>query len=64
MRVDDEISSIIKNKTWDLVDLPDGAKAIGPNWIFRIKINSNGSINKHRSRLVAKGYIQIYGIDF
>lgn len=32
---DDEISSIIKNKTWDLVDLPDGAKAIGPNWSSR-----------------------------
>ena len=41
----DEISSIIRNKTWDLVDLPEGAKIIGLKWIFKIKRNSDGSIN-------------------
>ena len=45
---DEEISSIIKNKTWDLVDLPPGAKAIGLKWIFKIKRNSDGTINKHK----------------
>jgi len=49
---DDEIESIIKNKTWDLVDLPNGAKAIGLKWVFKIKRNSDGSINKYKSRLV------------
>ena len=33
----DEISSIIKNKTWDLEDLSERAKAIGLKWIFKIK---------------------------
>ena len=51
---EDEIASIIKNKTWDLVDLTQGSKAIGLKWIFKIKRNSDGSINKHKSRLVAK----------
>ena len=61
---DEEITSIVKNNTWDLVDLPPGAKAIGLKWIFKIKRNSDGTINKHKSRLVAKGYIQRHGIDY
>lgn len=61
---DEEIASIIKNKTWDLVELPEGAKAIGLKWIFKIKRNSDGSINKYKSMLVAKGYIQRHEIDF
>lgn len=61
---DDEIASIVKNNTWELVDLPPGAKAIRLKWIFKIKRNSDGTINKHKSRLVAKGYIQRHGIDY
>lgn len=61
---DEEISSIIKNKTWELVNLPAGAKAIELKWVFKIKRNSDGTINKHKSRLVAKGYIQRHGIDY
>ena len=60
----DEIASIEKNKTWTMIDLPKGAKAIGLKWIFKIKRNSDGSINEYKSRLVAKGYIQRHGIDF
>ena len=59
-----EIESIIKNNTWDLVDLHEGAKAIGLKWIFKIKRNVDGSINKYKSRLVAKGHIQRHGVDF
>ena len=61
---EDEIKSIVKNKTWDLAELPVGAKAIGLKWIFKIKRNSDGSINKFKARLVAKGYIQRHGVDF
>ncbi|KAG7571799.1 Zinc finger CCHC-type superfamily [Arabidopsis suecica] len=60
----EEISSIEKNKTWDLVELPAGAKAIGLKWVFKLKRNSDGSINKHKARLVAKGYVQRHGIDY
>ncbi|KAG7594688.1 Zinc finger CCHC-type [Arabidopsis thaliana x Arabidopsis arenosa] len=61
---EDEINSINKNKTWDLVELPHGAKPIGLKWVFKLKRNSDGSINKHKAQLVAKGYVQQYGIDF
>lgn len=61
---EEEINSITKNKTWDLVTLPIGAKPIGLKWVFKIKKNSDGSINKYKARLVAKGYVQRHGIDF
>ncbi|KAG7598928.1 Zinc finger CCHC-type [Arabidopsis suecica] len=60
----DEIHSITKNNTWDLVDLPNDVKPIGLKWVFKIKRNSDGSINKYKARLVAKGYVQKHGIDF
>ncbi|XP_033138570.1 uncharacterized protein LOC103844422 isoform X1 [Brassica rapa] len=60
----DELKSIEKNGTWTLIDLPVGAKQIGLKWIFKIKRNSDGSINKYKARLVAKGYVQRHGIDF
>lgn len=61
---EDEIVSIVKNKTWELVELPVGAKAIGLKWIFKVKCNADGSINKFKAKLVAKGYIQRHGIDY
>lgn len=61
---EDEIDSIKRNQTWSLVDLPYGAKPIGLKWVFKIKRNSDGSINKHKVRVVAKGYVQRYGVDF
>ncbi|KAG8492349.1 hypothetical protein CXB51_009664 [Gossypium anomalum] len=47
-----ELEMIRKNKTWDLVDRPDQKKVIGVKWVFRAKFNSNGSLNKHKARLV------------
>lgn len=60
----EEISSINKNKTWNLTDKPSGVKVIGLKWIFKIKKNADGTINKYKARLVAKGYVQESGIDF
>ena len=61
---EEEIMSIIKNKTWSLVDLPAGTKPIGLKWVFKIKRKSDGTITKYKARLVAKGYVQKHGIDF
>ena len=61
---EEEINSIEKLKTWDLVEPPIGVKPIGLKWVFKLKRNSDGSINKHKARLVAKGYVQQFGVDF
>nr|GEY93855.1 zinc finger, CCHC-type [Tanacetum cinerariifolium] len=59
-----ELDSINRNNTWELTTLPKGLKAIGLKWVFKTKKDANGNIIKHKSRLVAKGYIQEHGIDF
>ncbi|MCI28622.1 potassium transporter 12, partial [Trifolium medium] len=62
--MDQEIESIESNKTWELVDLPQGMKKIGVKWVYKTKYNEHGKIEKHKVRLVAKGYTQQHGIDF
>nr|GEX83528.1 ribonuclease H-like domain, reverse transcriptase, RNA-dependent DNA polymerase [Tanacetum cinerariifolium] len=59
-----KLDSINRNNTWKLTTLPKGQKAIGLKWVFKTKRDDNGNIVKHKSRLVAKGYIQEHGIDF
>ena len=59
-----EIDMIEKNETWLLTDLPENKKAIGVKWVYRTKFNPDGSIFKHKARLVVKGYAQVAGIDY
>ena len=61
---DAEMDNHQNNKTWDLVDLPPGAKCIPSGWVFRLKRNADGSIERYKARLVAKGYSQRPGLDF
>ena len=51
-------------KQWDLVELPHGKNAVGCKWVFTIKLKANGSIDRDKAKLVAKGFTQTYGIDF
>ena len=55
---------IEKNQTWELVDRPQNRNVIGVKWVFRTKLNADGSINKHKARLVVKGFAQVLGVDF
>ena len=59
----EELIMIEKNKTWELVDRPNHKKAIGVKWVYRTKLNSDGSVNKYKARLVVKGYAQVFGVD-
>ena len=59
-----EIQSLLDNGTWELTRLPEGRKAIGSRWVFKIKRNADGSIDRYKGRVVAKGYSQRPGFDF
>ena len=59
-----EMDALEKNGTWTLVDLPDGKKPVGCKWVYTLKYNAEGKIERYKARLVAKGYTQTYGIDF
>ena len=60
----EELAAIEKNQTWDLVELPEGKKAVGLKWVFKTKFKADGSLQKYKARLVVKGYSQTYGTDF
>lgn len=55
---------IEKNDTWELVEKPQDRKIIGVKWVYRTKLNADGSVNRHKARLVVKGYAQIFDVDF
>ena len=59
-----EIDALVENKTWEVVDLHVGKFPIGCKWVYKIKYNVDGSIERFKSRLVAKGYTQQEGVDF
>ncbi|KAA0066378.1 retrovirus-related Pol polyprotein from transposon TNT 1-94 [Cucumis melo var. makuwa] len=60
----EEMAAIEKNGTWKMVDLPEGKNAIGLKWVYKSKFAADGSLEKHKAHLVAKGYAQQHGIDF
>ena len=59
-----ELNSIEKNHTWDLVTLPPNQHKIGVKWVFKQKLNPDGSIAKYKARLVARGFLQKAGLDY
>ena len=59
-----EISALERNNTWVFTPLPPGKTPIGCKWVYKIKLNPDGSIERYKARLVAKGYTQREGLDF
>lgn len=59
-----EYNALMNNKTWTLVELPPHRKAISCKWVFMVKENPDGSINKYKVRPVAKGFHKKFGFDF
>jgi len=58
------IKDHIKNKTWEIIDKPNDKNIVDCKWVFKIKYNSKGDIERYKTRLVAKGFSQIEGIDY
>jgi hypothetical protein len=58
------MDSILANGTWELTKLPYGCKPIGCKWVFRNKLQADGTIENYKAQLVAKGYTQKEGEDF
>ena len=59
-----EFEALQRNHTWSLVPLPERRIPIGCRWVYRVKENPNGGVEKYKARLVAKGFHQQAGFDF
>ncbi|XP_068338928.1 uncharacterized protein [Pyrus communis] len=62
--MEDELFMIEKNGTWKLVDRPTEKPVIGVKWVYKTKLNLDGSVLKNKARLIAKGYTQKPGLDY
>jgi hypothetical protein len=59
-----EFNTLLKNRTWTLVLSSVAKNVVGCKWIFKLKRKADGSIKRHKTRLVAKGFHQHVGIDY
>lgn len=62
--MDEEYDSLIQNRTWNLVKPSNDQKVIDNRWVFKLKKNPDGSIERYKARLVVRGFTQEYGIDY
>jgi len=58
------MKALQNNNTWELTTLSDEKKTVRWKWVFTVKYKADGTIEKYKVRLVAKGYTQTYGIDY
>jgi hypothetical protein len=62
--MDSEYMALMKNKTCHLVPPRKVINVVDCKWVWKKKYKSDGSLDKYKSRLVAKGFKQRYGIDY
>ena len=59
-----EYQSLMENNTWTLVEPPSNRKIMTSRWVWTVKYNGNGEIDRYKARLVIRGFMQEYGIDY
>ncbi|XP_031253597.1 uncharacterized protein LOC116111573 [Pistacia vera] len=60
----EEFNALLKNETWILVPRTSKMNVMGNKWVFRTKFHADGSLQKYKVRLVAKGFQQTPGLDY
>ena len=56
--------ALIKNNTWKITELPPDKKPVGCKSVFTVKYRADETIERYKTRLVAKGFTQTYGVDY
>lgn len=62
--IEAEFTGLEANKIWCLVKLPPGKKPISCKWVFKVKQNSDGTVERYKARLVVRGFTQKEGVDY
>jgi len=64
MAMNKEYDALMKNRTWHLVPAPKHKNVIRCKWVYKVKRKADGSMDRYKAQLVAKGYKQQYVIDY
>ena len=59
-----EVANLKEHEVFEWVPAPPGRKLIDSNWAWKVKTNDKGQVSKFKARLVARGFRQIYGVDY
>jgi hypothetical protein len=62
--MNEEYCFVMENDTWDILPLPKGRKLFRCKWVYINKYALDGSVERHKAWLVAKGFSQVEGIDY
>lgn len=59
-----EFQALEENNTWEVTSLLYGKNAVGSRWVYKIKRKSDGTVDRYKARLAAKGFTQLEGMDY
>ena len=62
--MDKEIDALLTNQTWEYIDLPPGKRAISSKWAYKVKLKSDGTLERLKLRLTIRGFTQQYSVDY
>ena len=62
--INDELTSLAKNGTWRLVPLPPGRAPLTTTWVFKVKTDCDGQVERYKARLCVRGFQQRARVDF
>jgi hypothetical protein len=62
--MDSEFHALLKNKTWHRVPPRQGSNIIDYKWVYKVKKKADGSLDRYKAWLVAKGFKRRYGVDY
>jgi hypothetical protein len=61
--MNEELTSLLEKGVYTWVELPADRKALPSRWVFELKRTEDGAVDKYKSRVVAKGFMQNEGVD-
>ncbi|KAL0370961.1 UNVERIFIED_CONTAM: Retrovirus-related Pol polyprotein from transposon RE2 [Sesamum angustifolium] len=64
MAMDNEMSALVSRGTWELVEVPPNVDIVACRWVFTLKFRADGTLERYKARLLAKGFTQTYGVDY